>query len=46
MQILFFGLTPCVESRLNPVSWCKTGYMNARIKEFNSTLRKEQSKFR
>jgi lysophospholipase L1-like esterase len=38
-KILFVGLTPCVEERSNPVSWGDTGYTNARIKEFDGTLR-------
>jgi lysophospholipase L1-like esterase len=38
-RILFVGLTPCVEERSNPVSWGDTGYTNARIKEFDSTLK-------
>lgn len=38
-RILFVGLTPCVEERSNPVSWGDTGYTNARIKTFDSTLK-------
>lgn len=35
---LFIGLTPCVESRTNPVSWGSTAYQNARIQEFDEVL--------
>jgi lysophospholipase L1-like esterase len=38
-RILFVGLTPCVEARSNPVSWGDTGYTNARIEAFDSTLK-------
>jgi lysophospholipase L1-like esterase len=38
-KILFVGLTPCVETRSNPVSWSNSGYTNARVKQFDNTLR-------
>lgn len=39
-KILFVGLTPVVEEHSNPVSWDgSTGYTNARLKEFDTTLR-------
>lgn len=38
-KTLFVGLTSCVEERSNPVSWGDTGYTNARIKDFDNTLR-------
>jgi lysophospholipase L1-like esterase len=38
-KILFVGLTPCVETRSNPVSWSNSGYTNSRVKQFDDTIR-------
>lgn len=38
-KILFVGLTPCVDTRTNPVSWGESGYTNTRIDEFDRILR-------
>ena len=37
-KILFVGLTPCIESRTNPVAWGPTSYNNNRIRIFNNAL--------
>lgn len=38
-KILFVGLTPCIETRTNPVSWGDISYTNTRIKAFDDTQR-------
>jgi len=37
-QILFVGLTPCVDSRTNPTAWGNTCYSNERLSEFDNEL--------
>lgn len=37
-QVMFVGLTPCVDDLTHPVTWGSTVYDNSRIKEFDSAL--------
>jgi lysophospholipase L1-like esterase len=37
-RIMFIGLTPCVESRTNPLPWVDESYTNERIRLFDSAL--------
>ncbi len=40
-RVIFLGLTPCVDERVQPMTWSSTGkcYSNERIRLFDKTLR-------